>query len=97
MIQPCPFCGDDEPVAVTEGEPGHESSYVACMTCAAAGPPDAESAKAIEMWNRANGARLLATVVRDLGGELLFDTDLESRPVRIEQRGDGWSAVLGDA
>lgn len=41
--------------------------------------------------------RLLATVVRDLGGELLLDTDLETRPVLIEQRGDGWSVVLAPA
>lgn len=37
------------------------------------------------------------TFVRDLGGELLFDTDLETRPVLIEQRGDGWSATLSPA
>jgi len=45
----------------------------------------------------ADRERLLATVVRDLGGELLFDTDLETRPVLIEQRGDGWSVVLAPA
>ncbi len=70
-----------------------EAEYARLLRDELARLETAESAKAIE----ANGARLLATVVRDLGGELLFDTDLESRPVRIEQRGDGWSAVLGDA
>ena len=44
-------CGA-QPVAVTEGEPGHEGYFVVCQSCYASAPSCADYNAACEGWNR---------------------------------------------
>ena len=44
-------CGA-QPVAVTEGEPGHEGYFVVCQSCYASAPYRADYNAACEGWNR---------------------------------------------
>lgn len=46
---PCPFCGSGEPRTLSE----LRLWWVACHTCAAAGPDAATEREAVSKWNEA--------------------------------------------
>jgi len=49
-LMPCPFCGDDNPQEVIEGENG--DCLIQCRLCQARGPICAELGNARKTWNR---------------------------------------------
>jgi Lar family restriction alleviation protein len=48
-LSPCPFCNSPHVVVVTDKDNDY---LVECEACAAGGPPEAYSERAIQAWNK---------------------------------------------
>lgn len=58
-LEPCPFCGNDEPEAVEQ----ENSHYIVCYECGLEAPLHPSLAEAVEAWNRRAGQKMV-TVTR---------------------------------